>query len=90
MKATIKATDLLECKSIEFVCNVQQGADYAQVLNTIACQKKGRSQIIDGLKLYFGEARLELVCEGRVVAEGKMTYNAFSGRGNVETRNVAA
>ena len=82
MKATIKATDLLECKSIEFVCNVQQGADYAQ--------KKGRSQIIDGLKLYFGEARLELVCEGRVVAEGKMTYNAFSGRGNVETRNVAA
>ena len=88
MEATLKATDLLEGKSIEFGCNVQQGADYAQVLNTIARQKKGREQIIKGLKLYFGEARLELIYECEVLAEGKMSYNAFSGRGDVETKNM--
>ena len=80
--------DLLEGKSVEFGCNVQQGQNYAQVLNNMARLKKGREQIIKGLKLYFGEARLELVCEGKVLAYGTISYNAFSGHGDVETRNA--
>lgn len=89
MKATIKVTDKLEKKSIELSVNFYPTADAATQLNNAVRKKANRERIIKDLKLYFGEAALELTCEGKVYATGIMSFNAFSGRGNVETRNAA-
>ena len=86
-KAIIRATDNHgEKKSIEFGCSVNVNGDYNAQFNTIVRRKDGRKAIIDGLKLYFGDAKLELIVDGMVIAEGKISYNAFSGHGDVETK----
>ena len=86
MKATIKATDCLTGKSMEIGAIVAAGYDYATQLNAIVRKKSNRVRIIKALNLTFGEARLEMVCDGERVAEGTMTNNVFAG-GNITTRN---
>lgn len=87
MKAIIRATDNHgDKKSIEIGCNVNIYGDVATQFNTICRQKKGRTAIIEGLKLYFGDAKLELILDGKVIAEGTFMFNAFSGRGDVQTK----
>lgn len=86
MRATVKATDNLTKKSIEFNVNINLSGDVAREFNDICRQKKGREQIIKGLKLYMGDARLELIVSGNVIAEGTISYDAFSGHGDVQTK----
>ena len=86
-KAIIRATDNHgEKKSIEIGCSVNLYDDVATQFNIICRQKKGRTAIIEGLKLYFGDAKLELIVDGKVIAEGTISYNAFSGHGDVQTK----
>ena len=87
MEAIIRATDNHgEKKSIEVPCSINTYGDVATQMNTFCRQKKGRTAIIEGLKLYFGDAKLELIVDGKVIAEGTISYNAFSGRGDVQTK----
>ena len=87
MKAIIRATDNHgEKKSIEVPCSINTLGDVATQMNAFCRQKKGRTAIIEGLKLYFGSAQLELIMNGKVIAEGTISFNAFSGRGDVQTK----
>ena len=90
MKMTIRATDKLNNNKVEFGCNIPSGKDFNVAFNAICSQRKGREHIIKELKLYIGEAKLELISEGRVIATGTMSYNMFSGRGNVETEKCVS
>ena len=86
-KAIIRATDNHgEKKSIEVGCSINLNGDVATQFNTICRQKKGRTAIIEGLKLYFGDAKLELIVDGKIIAEGTISFNAFSGHGDVQTK----
>ena len=85
MKMTIRATDKLNNNKVEFGCNIPSGKDFNAEFMAICRQRKGREYIIKELRLYIGEAKLELISEGRVIATGTMSYNVFSGRGNIET-----
>lgn len=86
-KAIIRATDNMKGgKTIDVPCSINTYGDVATQFNTICRQKKGRTAIIEGLKLYVGDAKLELIVDGKVIAEGTISYNAFSGHGDVETK----
>lgn len=87
MKAIIKATDCLTGKSMEMGVHVIDRYDYAQQLYDIVRKKSNRQRIIKELKLYVGDARLELIRDCEILAEGTMTYNAFLSRGNITTKN---
>ncbi len=90
MKVIIKATDTIgEKKSVEFGANVNLERDVATQFTNIVRKKPNRTRIIQGLELYFGEAKLEMIADGKVIATGTITYNAFSGRGDVQTKRVA-
>lgn len=86
MKAIIRVTDMLDGKSVTLEVAIANG-DMATELNKAVRKQGNREYIIRELRLSFGEARLELLCDGKLVAEGKMVNNAFSGRGTIETRN---
>ena len=90
MKAIIKATDLLYQKSVSLEVAIAPYGDMATELNKAVRKKGNREYIIRELHLSFGEARLELLCDDKLVAEGKMVNNVFSGRGTIETKNVKA
>ncbi len=90
MKVIIRATDNSGKKeSVEFGANVNLTGDVAQQFNNIVRKKSNRTRIIQGLELYFGDANLEMIADGKVIATGTITYNAFSGRGDVQTKRVA-
>lgn len=89
-KTTLRVTDTLKKKAIEIPCSLSDGMGFETRFNTFVRSKKIREQIIDGLELYFGDAKLELIVNGEVIGVGKFEYNAFSGRGNVETRRCVA
>ena len=84
MKATIKATDLLDGKSIELECSIRKDVNAARELMRVA--RANSRQIVRGISLTFGEAKLELISYGRVIATGKMTNNVFAGGGNIEAK----
>lgn len=87
MKAIIRATDNMKGgKTIDVPYSINTYGDVNVQFNTFCRQKKGRTAIIEGLKLYFGDARLELIVDGKVIAEGTISFNAFSGRGDVQTK----
>lgn len=90
MKATIKATDLLFGKSIEIETSIHKDKSAADELMNALRRRDVRQNIVRGLQLSFGEARLELICYGRVVAEGKMTNSVFGGGGQIKTWNFKA
>ncbi len=84
--STLRVTDTLKKKAIEIPCSLSDGMGFETRFNNFVRSKRIREQIIDGLHLYFGDAKLELVVDGQVIGIGKFEFNAFSGRGNVETR----
>lgn len=86
MKAKIKAIDLFFHKSVEVECSIRKDVDAAVELRRVASSRAILQQIIKGLQLSFGEASLELVCYDRVIAEGTIRNNVFSGRGEVTAR----
>ena len=86
MKATIKATDKLFGKSIEVECTIRKDAAPEGELLYNARKKAIREQIIRELRLSFGEAKLELISYGRVIAVGTMTNNVFGGGGNITAK----
>lgn len=87
VRAIIKATDCLTGKSMEIGASLTAGYDYATQLNAIVRKKSNRVRIIKALNLTFGEARLEMTCDGEKVAEGTMTNSVFAGGGSITTRN---
>lgn len=89
MKAIIRATDKLDGKSVEIESSIYKDKDAATELANAVRRKPIRERIIRELRLSFGEAQLELICYGRVLATGTLTNNVFSGRGNIVTKNAA-
>ena len=84
----LKVTDKLHKRSVEISCNLRiDSIGFEKKFNDFVRSKKIRTQIIDELKLYFGDAKIELInSNNEVVAIGTFEFNAFSGHGNVETR----
>ena len=80
MKAKIKAIDLLFHKQVEVECSIRKDVDAAVELKRVAMQRDIRTKIIKGLQLSIGEASLELISYDRVIAEGTISNNVFSGR----------
>lgn len=83
MKAKVRATDLLDGKSIELECSIRKDQSAAIELLKIVRRKANRERIIRGINLTFGEAKLELISYGRVIATGEMTNNVFGGDGKL-------
>ena len=86
MKAKIRATDELFHKTVEIDCSIYKDGNPAQELLKSARSKAIRERIVSELQLSFGEAKLELISYGRVIAEGTLSCNVFSGRGNVTAK----
>lgn len=86
MKAIIKATDLMFNRSVDVVCSIRKDVDAAEELRRVTITRNIRQQIVRGLKLSFGEASLELISYGRVIAEGTIRHDVFSGRGVVTAK----
>ena len=84
MKAKIRATDLLDGKSMEIECSIRKDQSAATELLNIVRRKAVREQIIRELRLTFGEAKLELISYDRVIAKGSMTNNVFGGGGKLK------
>lgn len=80
MKAKVRAIDLLFHKQVEVECSIRKDVDAAVELKRVAMQRDIRTRIIRGLQLSIGEASLELISYDRVIAEGTMRNNAFTGR----------
>lgn len=83
MKAIIRATDLLEGKQMTIECSIHKDQSPATELLLVVRKKANRERIIRELNLTFGEAKLELISYGRVIAHGTMTNNVFGGGGNL-------
>lgn len=83
MKAKIRATDLLDGKSMEIECSIRNQSAATELLNIVR-RKAVREQIIRELRLTFGEAKLELISYDRVIATGSMTNNVFGGGGKLK------
>lgn len=86
MKAKIRATYELFHKTVEIDCSIYKDGNPAQELLKSARSKAIRERIVSELQLSFGEAKLELISYGRVIAEGTLSCNVFSGRGNVTAK----
>ncbi len=86
MKAKIRAIDDLFHKQVEVECSIHKDGNPAQELLRSARSKSIRERIVKELQLSFGEARLELISYGRVIAEGTISRNVFSGGGNVTAK----
>ena len=86
MKAKIRAIDELFHKTVEVECSIYKDGNPAQELLKSARSKAIRERIVKELQLSFGEARLELISYGRVIAEGTISRNVFSGGGNVTAK----
>lgn len=86
MKAKIRAIDDLFHKQVEVECSIHKDGNPAQELLRSARSKSIRERIVKELQLSFGEARLELISYGRVIAEGTISRNVFSGSGNVTAK----
>lgn len=78
MKAIIKATDLLFNKSVELECSIRKDVSASVELQRVGLANSKR--IVHDLRLLFGEAKLELISYGRVIATGKMIHSVFTGR----------
>ena len=83
MKAIIRATDLLYGKSVDVECNIHKDKSAATELLNAMRRRAIRERIIRELRLTFGEAKLELISYGRVIATGEMTNNVFGGGGKL-------
>ena len=86
MKAKIKAIDLMFNKQVEVECSIRKDVDTAVELKRVAMQHDIRTMIVRGLQLSIGEAKLELISYGRVIAEGTISNNVFSGRGEITAK----
>lgn len=86
MKAKIRAIDEMFHKQVEVECSIHKDGNPAQELLRSARSKSIRERIVKELQLSFGEARLELISYGRVIAEGTISRNVFSGGGNVTAK----
>lgn len=86
MKATITIFDDLNKKTIEISVNIK--GDPAQSLSDSLASKKHREDITHFC--LFGEYRANLTSEetGEVLAEGKITANAFSGKYHTSCHNI--
>lgn len=73
-------------KQVEVECSIHKDGNPAQELLRSARSKSIRERIVKELQLSFGEARLELISYGRVIAEGTISRNVFSGGGNVTAK----
>lgn len=80
MRAKIKAIDLMFNKQVEVECSIRKDVDAAVELKRVTMQRDIRTRIVRGLQLSIGEASLELISYDRVIAEGTMRSNAFTGR----------
>ena len=89
MKAKIKAIDLLFHKQVEVECSIRKDVDAAVELKRVAMQRDIRTRIIRDLQLSIGEASLELISYDRVIAEGTMRNNAFTGRGEITAKTCS-
>ncbi len=83
MKATVRVTDLLYNKSMTIECSIRKDKSPAEELLSVVRRKPMRERIIRGLHLYFGDAKLELISYGRVIATGEMTNDVFGGGGKL-------
>lgn len=81
MKAKVRATDLLDGKSMELECSIRK--DQSASVGLVRVAKANSKRIIRGINLTFGEAKLELISYGRVIATGEMTNNVFGGDGKL-------
>jgi hypothetical protein len=86
MKAKIKAIDLMFNKQVEVECSIRKDVDAAVELKRVTMQRDIRTRIVRGLQLSIGEASLELISYDRVIAEGTMRNNAFTGRAEITAK----
>ena len=86
MKATLRVTDDFFKKSMEIECSIRKDAEPERELLTLAHRKSNRDRIIKELRLSFGEARMELISYGRVIATGTISNNVFGGGGNITAK----
>ena len=86
MKATIRAIDEMFHKQVEVECSIHKDGNPAQELLRNARCRATRERIIKGLQLSFGEAKLELISYGRVIATGTITNNVFGGGGDITAK----
>ncbi len=86
MRAKIKAIDLMFNKQVEVECSIRKDVDTAVELKRVAMQRDIRTRIVRGLQLSIGEASLELISYDRVIAEGTMSNNAFTGRSEITAK----
>ena len=86
MKAKIRAIDELFHKTVEVECSIHKDGNPAQELLKNARCKATRERIVKELQLSFGEAKLELISYGRVIAEGTLKRNVFSGGGDITAK----
>lgn len=84
MKAIIRATEELFNKQVEVECTIHKDGNAAQEL--VKNVRYNLKRIVKDLQLSFGEAKLELISYGRVIAEGTLTNNVFSGGGNITAK----
>lgn len=73
-------------KQVEVECSIHKDGNPAQELLRNARCKATRDRIIKGLQLSFGEAKLELISYGRVIATGTITNNVFGGGGDITAK----
>lgn len=88
MKAKIRAIDLIEKTQVEVEVSIHKDGDPARELNRLVYNSTIRQKIIKGLKLFCGEAFVELISYDRVIAEGIMRNSVFGG-GNITTKNCS-
>lgn len=86
MRAKIKATDGLYHKTVEVECSIRKDVDAGVELKRVAAQVDIHDKIIKSLQLSIGEARLELISYDRVIAEGTITNNVLTGRGEITAK----
>lgn len=89
MKAIIRATDLIDNTQVEVEVSIHKDGDPARELNRLVRNRAIREQLITGLKLFCGEAFLELISYDRVIAEGVLRNSVFGGGGNITTKNCS-
>lgn len=86
MKAIIRATEELFHKQVEVECTIHKDGNAAKELMKNVRYKPTLQRIVKELQLTFGEAKLELISYGRVIAEGTLTNNVFGGGGNITAK----
>ena len=84
MKGIVKVID--GKNAFEFNVRFNEYSRPESVLNNECRKKANREKIISELKLYFGEAKIRLIVDGKIVADGVFEFNVFSGKGNITTK----